>query len=212
MRTPGTPVCAPSSLPASAWRLERSPGISLASSPPIPSDLLPPSPRVLRRSRAILASNPSGFHAHQERSHSRRPRDTSRLLSTPLFAPVLGASQGPLFQGRFLQEALQTSHFAQVLTRETRVQDTLFSPRDSAQWRWRAPGPPPGACSHCPAAGPHQCAEPGRATEPHLGPAWRGLQLAVAGLGPGVSRSGSKWVSSSRGFLPLSSLHWLAAT
>lgn len=77
-------------------------------------------PPGLGRGRVAPAPKPSsGFHAYQERSPSQlSPRPSKTLPSTPLAAPLLGRSAGPLFQGpaecRFPQEALRTSQSAGV--------------------------------------------------------------------------------------------------
>lgn len=59
-----------------------------------------------------------------------------------------------------------------------KVQDILFSPRDppvagGGSCGWRTQDPRPSSVSQGRAAGSHQCAESGRATEPRWDPAWR---------------------------------------
>lgn len=177
--------------------LEQSPGQYL-SPPPLQSlrvfSHLPPEkleplwpldpPWASSASRAFTLHSPDLLSAFQD----------SRLHASARASPWLPSLFQCSAQYRLLQEALLISWSARVsastrLCRPSRlstsplfpgnkVQDTLFSPRDppvagGGGCGWRTQDPRPSSVSQGRAAGSHQCAESGRATEPRWDPAWR---------------------------------------
>lgn len=130
------------------------------SSPPDPLRLCPPRlllPLSLACQKASFSK--AQLNAVSSKKPSRRPGQLgSVLVPSVAFRGAWRISPPPPFLGRY--------------GKTSQLPETLHLPS---------------SCFQGQAAGPHLCSEQGRATEPRSGPAWRGLELAGAGLGAGGS-------------------------
>lgn len=153
----------------------------------------------LGETEALWPPNPPGASRPVKSVHPPSSPDPLRLSPPRLLLPLSLACQ----KARFSKAQLNAVSSRKPSRRPGQLGSVLVpSVAFSGAWRISPPPPFPGRYGktsqlpetlHLPssfqgrAAGPHLCAERGRATEPLSGPAWRGLELAGAGLGAGGS-------------------------